>query len=498
MTVDHSAELMKSMIAKLYNTITGDDEKIKLPRNKSVTWLLPGLPFSTKDFEYCAGGLGYSDESDIAETYNMRHHQAFALSRLLDFIPDVSNEFLDASMQQSIFTSTQDTISSVYGDVLKYSKVVHKELSEPEKEKLQRFRNLLSVTKEVKDIFTDEMKTVTEPGPMTLAYLTYEEKYDYAVNEYKNLLVNAQTARGNDPEAMRRVAEFANKAQFMRRRMESAEMAWSALGYKNEFKQIGSYIDQVTSKSMVLYKQDLINKYNNGLLSSALDGGSDFYYTTLIPGNFATSPSWTRFTFYQGDYENNANKKTSQSGAGGSAAFGWFSVASKAGRSKINQSNNQKSTNFRAELEFVQVPICRPWFDPGFFSMRSWTLDKLWDLNYDEMVSDGGKNPSGRLVAYPITALFVRNVKLKFDEADSQMQHMDAQTEVGGRVGFGPFSIKGSYDFGHEKRDLDSRVEGGRIDIDGIQLIGFINNIIPKSPNPHPDIKPEEFVGGDL
>ncbi|PGM06396.1 hypothetical protein [Bacillus thuringiensis] len=493
MPKDHSADLMKSVIAKLYATVTGNDENIKMPRNKFVTWMLPGIPFLPEDFGYCSKGLIAED----AEKTKERYHQAFVLSRLLDFIPDVNNELFDATMQQTIFTSTQDTISSVYGDVLKYSRVVHKELSEQEKEKLQRFRNLISVTKEVKDIVTDEIKTVTEAGPMTIAYNTYMNNYLSEVDEYMNLLIEAQSAKGSDPEAIRRVAEFANKSKYIRDKMEAADLAWVSQGYKNEYRDITSYIDQVTSKSMVLYKQDLINKYKSGLLTSPVDGAGDFHYTTLLPGNFATSPGWTRFTFYEGDFETHYDKQTSQWSGGGSARFGFFSVGGQASGSKIEISEEQKSTNFRAEMEFVQIPICRPWFDPGFFSMKAWTLDQLWDLNFDKKVSDGGEKPVGRLVAYPITALFVRNVKFTFDEADSQMQYLNSQIQGGGRVGWGPFSIRGSYSRGHESRDFNAHSEGGSIVIDGIQLIGFINNIIPKSPDPNPNIKPEEFVGGE-
>jgi hypothetical protein len=34
-------DMMQALVAKLYATITGNDENIKLPRNKFVSWLLP-------------------------------------------------------------------------------------------------------------------------------------------------------------------------------------------------------------------------------------------------------------------------------------------------------------------------------------------------------------------------------------------------------------------------------------------------------------------------
>ncbi|MFA0822316.1 MAG: hypothetical protein ACC612_05430 [Methanomethylovorans sp.] len=494
MAKDVSADLMQALTAKLYSTITGNDGNIQMPRNKFVTWMLPGIPFTPADFLFCSKGL----IGDSAEATRDLQHQAFVLSKMFDYIPDVNNQFVDTTMQQTIFTTTQDTISSVYRDVLKYSRVLDNELSDKEKEKIKKFRDLLSVTKEVTDIITDEQKTVTEPGPMTLAYIAKMNDYIDAADEYMNLLIDAQSAKGSDQEAIRRVAAWTNKSKFIRSKMEAAYMAWVSQGYKNEYEQINAYIDQVTQKSMVLYKQDLLNKYKNGLLTSTMEGtAGDFYYTTLIPGNFATSPGWTRFSFYEGDYETHFNKNTSQWSAGGGLSFGLFSIGGRASGSKVEVNTSAKATGFSASLEFTQIPIVRPWFDPGFFSMRAWTLDKIWDLNFDKKVSDGAEKPIGRLVAYPITALFVRNVRFSLSEWDSQSQYINKQISGGGAVGWGPFFIGGSYSHGSETRNGSYHNEGGSIVIDGMQLVGFINNIIPKSPNPNPEIKPEQFVGGE-
>lgn len=269
-------------------------------------------------------------------------------------------------------------------------------------------------------------------------------------------------------------------------------------GYKNEYDEINAYISAVTQRSMVLYKQDLLQKFNNGVLTSTNEGqAGDFYYTALLPGNWASSKGWTEFTWFAGDYETHFDKKVSAWSARAGFGMGLFSVGGGASGSKTEEASDQKATNFKAKLEFTQVPICRPWFDPGFLSMRGWDLDKLWDLNYQDKVSDGSDKPVGRLIAYPVQALFVRNVFFTFSEWENHAKYIQQQIQAGGSVGWGPFSLGGSYSHGSEKRDTQFHTEGGGITIPGLQLIGFINNLVPKCPNLHPDIKPEQLVGGE-
>ena len=218
MPKDHSADLMKALMSKLYVTITGDDPAIKLPRNKFVSWMMPGIPFDVADFNFGIKGL----IGDTAEETILLQHQAWTISKLFDFVPEVGDnpaEFLDEKMQQTIWSTTQDSISSVYRDILKYSRVVNLELSEKEKKKLKKFRDLLTVQVEEEDLITEEKRTVSKPGKLTLAYTDKMNEYIEAADEYMNVLIDAQSAKGSEPEAIRRVAAFSHKSKFLRKRM---------------------------------------------------------------------------------------------------------------------------------------------------------------------------------------------------------------------------------------------------------------------------------------
>lgn len=491
-----SNDMMKALMNKLYETITGnggDDASLALPRSKFVTWLMPGIPFSKEDFNFCAKGL----IGDTAEETNNLYHQAFVLSKLFDFVPEISNDFnfLDDSMQQTLFSTTQDSISSVYSDILKYSKVVNIEPTDEEKAKIEKFRNLLTIKKEVKNIVTDEVTEVTQPGPVTVAYNTMFNEYLTAVDEYVNLLIDAQSAKGNSEESIKRVAKFNNSGHIYKQKVALAKDNWVAQGYKNEFENMNAYINQVSQKSMLLYKRDLMDKFESARLSSATDGGSPFYYTTLLPGNFAESKGWTEFGFTEMDSEEHLAKSNTKWAASGGAKFGMFGAKVDASGNKSTENKDTKVTDFKASFEFTQIPICRPFFDPGIFTMRGWTLDEVWNLNFDgKTVSDGKQKPEGRLVAYPLNALFVRNVKLTFSEAKDHFDKLTKELSVSGSAGWGPVKLSGSYSKSSEVSNTTAHMEGNTIVIPDIQYIGSINHIFSKVPDTNPEIDPSLFV----
>jgi hypothetical protein len=494
MPMEHGGDLMKALVAKLYATITGDDDAIKIPRNKYVSWFRPGVPFAPADFRYCATGFTGNTVEEVKNAY----HQAFVLSSLFDQIPDTSNGFVGPELQQSIFAGTGDRISAVYNDVLKYSRVVDRPLSDQEAAKLKKFRDLLSVEVEETNLVTDEKTIVSRPGKLTLAYTQKMDEYLSIADELVNMKVEALAATGDDAESRRRVYNYNEKAKFVRKRLEAAEMAWVAQGYRHEYEQINAYISQVTEKSLVLYKQDLRRKFDAALTSSVVDGGSDFYYTTLLPGNFATSPGWTQFTFNQWDAETHHKGETTGWGGSADLNFGLFSIGAKADGGKAQNRDDQSQANFSASFELTQIPICRTGVDMGFFSMRSWTLDDNWNLSYDNRpVSDGtAEGNTGRLAAYATSALFVRNVRLTSSVWSHHADFMNSTVGGGGSIGYGPFRVGGSYSHNTTAGNTSYHLEGDTLVIDGMQLVGTVNNIIPRSPNPLPGLEPGDFVGG--
>jgi len=87
----------------------------------------------------------------------------------------------------------------------------------------------------------------------------------------------------------------------------------------------------------------------------------------------------------------------------------------------------------------------------------------------------------------------VRNLVIESDEFAQAISSYSSQVTGGGSVGWGPFSISGSYSHASGSSSYTMDRQGGRITVPGMQIIAFVNHLIPQAPNPLPDIPPERF-----
>jgi len=508
MTSNSLDYLMRTLIKKTEQAFTSNYSDISIPKNNFFTWYISGIPFEESDFEFCKIGLvgyphtikntnGTEIQIDAESHTRMLRDQSHVVSTIFDFIPhfpEDNNDFTEFrntdDMMITAFTTTQDTVSSVYKDILNFSKVYNIGPSEEDEQKIQNMKNKLVTTYQQENLATGEMETKTKPSPLMEQYIEKMRQYMDAVDNYSNLLTSAATATGNDPEAIKMITGFKSKKNMYEQKLKLAEQEWITMGYKNEVEGIYAYLDQVNRNSMLLYKKDLIAKFDEGKISSSED--QFFYYTTLNPPNL-TETDWPSFMFNDGDYDGYYSETMNSWNIPDDISLGIYSQGLDFG-SKINIYNNQKFASLNLTFEFRPVTIERRWFDAGFFAMRGWNLGDVWNNNWTEPISDGQTKPSGRLIAYPTTAIFVRNITLSLEEAESLYKYMDDCSKANQSIRWGPILLGGPYSRLGVKRNFQYFIEDGKIKIPGIQLIAAINKLSPKSPDPDPNFDPKEFV----
>jgi hypothetical protein len=422
------------------------------------------------------------------------YQQAEAFARLEDFIPECAS-INGRKFSQKAVQANQGSLSDVYEMTLKMSQVMETVIPADVQAKIDHFRSLLTATTEKTDLITGDKIKVSGPSPLVQAYTDKMTAYDNAALAYNNARINAMAA--DDP---RSVQYFAINARILRNQVKAAMDDWIGAGYKNQYEEINAYIAQVEGRDLSLLKKAYLDDLEKARMTG-IASGSDFLYTALTPASFATSSGWTNFHFSSGDFSRYANSKFNSSGWEASAGASYFGIGGggSAGASSSSSQYNATVNSDHCSMSFdiCQVGIVMPWLRTSFLNSHTWRFDQGNPDVKGQMLSDGGAPPNGLLPAYPTSIIFIRNLFLDFGDNHSFQSYMQQQnaSHQGGSVGvsFGPFSLSASAS--HQSQSSSTQSSGGSsftdqgLSVPGMQIIGYKCHVLPKTPNPSPDIK---------
>lgn len=522
------AALTNSIMGKLYSTLTTGDETVPPSEDNFLSWASPGIPVDLADFEFLRQGLtgvvkrpAIEETSDApppaagptptaepppsqlgtAELERLRaqdtaglYQQAENFARLVDFVPDVAAANNHQFARLAILNN-EGSLSDIYRYTLRMSQVAETPLPEDVKAKIAKFRALLSTTTKKKDIITDEETEVSEPSAMVKAYFEKMAAYETAALDYNSARINAL-----DASESKAVHYWSINANILRNRVKAAMSDWVSTGHKDDYEKISAYIEQVSQRDMSLLKQE----YKDDLEKARLTGlasGSDFFYSSLVPGNFATSMGWTKFTFSSTDYETHKDSSYSHRSwkAGGSAGFLGIGATASHRSSRGYQAfdSNFDLDTFGLTFQICQVPIVRPWFKMPFLLSKSWRFDQSNAEAKGEFISDGAAPPKGLMPAYPVMAIFVKDLKLTLGHSNGLLHEMSkykkSSTSADLAFNMGGLNLGADYarksGSGSSERDFEYHATKDGIEVPGMQIVGFKCHVMPKSPNPLPAIK---------
>jgi predicted DNA-binding protein len=522
--------LANTIMSKLYNVLTNGDETVPKSDDNFFSWCTPGIPVEPADLEYLTQGLtGVVKKSAVdamqpsaaaasgaevpaptpltpeqlnglmAQDTMRLYMQAENMARLLDFVPDVAVGTNEQFKRMSV-QNNDGSLSDIYDYTLRMSQVMKVDLPPETVKQIERLNGLLQKTVKTKDLITEEEIETTVPSDLVNAYFAKMAAYDNAALEYNTRRIDALTA--TDPRA---VHDWAINANIYRNKVRAALADWQTAGHKTDYEKIAAFFEQVGRRDMSLLKQQYIEDLEKARLTSPISG-SDFFFTSLVPGNFANSNGWTRFGFSAGDFQSHSNSSYKWSKASGGGGFSFFGIGGGGSHSESSSHSEYHgsfdSSHVDMSFEIAQVPIARPWLRTAFLTSHYWRFDQNNVVVKGDQLSDGAPLPKGKMPAIPTSAIFVRKLSLKFGEShgfsDFVNNARSQSTSAGGCFAFGPFfagghgaSRSGS---GDTARDHGFRFENNTMFVDGMQIIGFKCHLLPKSPDPSPDIPADAWI----
>ena len=477
MSLFKSEARMKATMAKLSSIINGGDEFAPADKNNFVSWVMPGMPFGPEDFTFLAKGFNGKDAMETRDLIM----KAADFAMFTDLVPDPTAVY-DMKQGQTKDRNSQERLSNIYSNILKFAKVTNLEPTAAEKAKMDKFQKLLYTTKVEKDLVTDEEKTTVVESPLKQAYLEKMQAYEDAALLYNGKRVNAMAS---DDKAA--VLDFGTNANIYRNKVKAAMNTWTSVGHKNDVEDMEAYIAQVTGRSMASWFAGLRDIYDR---ASFVDSMIDFTFhpVRLFPANFFNQ-TWMQFKFGQSEVATHSSSKATAWNASGGVGFGFWSAKAGASGSSARQNASLSASTFNMSFDFAQVKILRPWFGTELFSCRGWKLDPgTWTFGNPQL-SNGGNPPAGSFIAYSTNMLFVKNLKIEFDKNSWQSSSARSQFDASTSAGWGPFSLKGGYSTSSASHDFHATSSDQGLTCPGMQLIGFVNRLVGTCPNPDPKAK---------
>ncbi len=547
------ADIMTSLQGRIYNMIVSGGEASARSEDNFFCWATPGIAVTPDDFTFVSeglrgtmrldkmkiehmeaatkaqailqqaakraveeakkegaeseGGENAGNASDFVnlelseeeinsiradKTFNL-YLQAESLSRLVDFIPDVSGWQKEGGNKLSILEN-DGGLSDVYKYALERSQVKKEVIDEATQKLVDEYRGKLEqVVKMPPAAAGLPEEEMTTPTRLVTQYIEKMQEYEDAALELKEL--QAEAMGGNDPVTMHR---FATTAKILQNRVDAAMNAWLTVGYKRIYENMAATIDQVESGSTVMMKEEYRRLLDKAYMTS-IGSGMEFLYTTLSPMNFAKARSWMKMSFTRSDYnrENEMSGKNSGLNVDASARVGF--VKAKAHVDEKHSENQEtvriNMKNFKMEFEICQVNIVRPWFKPSFLNSRFWRF-KPGNTNENgedvEILSSGAPDYKGMMPAYPTSIIFIRDLTLQFNSSSDARDFLDKYNKLdhSGSVsaGWGFVKAKGGYNYtssnNERTNNKTTKQIGSKITIDGMQIIGYRCHVLGKSPNP--------------
>jgi hypothetical protein len=142
------------------------------------------------------------------------------------------------------------------------------------------------------------------------------------------------------------------------------------------------------------------------------------------------------------------------------------------------------ATGMCFNAEVILVTLLRPWWSPWLFSSTAW---RFAPASIAPPLSDGLHPPRGVMTMYPNAFLVGRNVHLGLDMSRPKNAALSTHIEQAHALRWSAFQLKGA-------NRITSTVYGGAelkltddgLHSNGLQILGFSCNVLPKCPNPDP------------
>jgi len=200
-----------------------------------------------------------------------------------------------------------------------------------------------------------------------------------------------------------------------------------------------------------------------------------------LPGDWASGSSGaTAFELKSSYLHTEKDSKFTSYGGGASWGAGLWSVGGSFNHSEGEQSAHMDANNLEINAKLTLVRVMRPWLNTLLFRTDGWWLKNqpMNSVSSGDLEGNAGK----QLPLVPTAFVVMSDVTIKADFSKKDEKHIQKATSGSTSVGWGPFSISGHYSHSESHDKFTSSYDAGTIRVPGMQVVAWINSIMPACP----------------
>lgn len=450
-------EIMQELYNRIYGMFTsapaGHDAGFS-DETSLLQMALGGIPVNPADFDDQFSPANPKGSMTAAE----------AFSALVDAKP----------LPQSVYASSSDRIEAIYGNIIE-----HANASQAQDDKAlamyNKARNYLMKEIEVED-FLGNKTTQTQNTGIYTAYESNKAKYLKAVSDYNIAYNNYDLSDKADQR------KWQAQEPLLRNALEAGYREWRN-GNADMVEQAMAAMATSINNAVARIFADEKERFQSSQLASSLGlAGQSWHLSYALPSNWTRNdaPVFTSVKISSDRVKSSSSSKFESYGGKASYSKGIWSLSAGAEHSSEEQNGNLQASSLDMSMDMALIRIIRPWFNSSIFKIHGWTNGAY---EKDGSISSGrfdDKNAALPLV--PTGMVVIKNLVIRGDFKEEDESFIKKSTSGGADVGIGPFRIGGSYKSGSEKHEFESTYENGELHVPGMQIIGFMSEVIPFSP----------------
>jgi hypothetical protein len=452
--------LIQAIYDRIFDIVTyspGGGQKSAFDTKTAFVQLVPlGMPVNPKDF---ADAVDPSNPKG-----NLLASEYFA--RMVDPVPAV----------QADYAATTKLIDRLYGNIINGANATDK----PDPTAVDTYNKAYKYLNKTTTVTGYDGTPTTQIAP-TPIYDAYQKNYI----AYQTALTGYRTAFNNydltDPKQQR---QWQANAPLLQAALNNSYNTWRSQGAVQVEQALAAMASSINSavRSIIMQDQQI---YKDTQLTGQFPGDPPWHLSYASPSNWQDPSANNLFTALQLSTSNlKTNSSSHFTSYGGGAAFtnGLWSVGGSFQHQNASGNQHTEATDLQIYMEIAVVNILRPWFDGAFLNMDGWDLGAAYPKG---KVSTGDLSTAGVSAALPLlpTAFVVaRNIKITGNFGSQDQAFAQSSTSTGVSVGYGPFQLSGNYAAGDQSGSFASNFQSGGITVPGMQIIGWVNQIVPLCP----------------